>query len=192
MIIYKVTNLINNKIYIGKKVEDRKTYYGSGTAIKLAINKYGKKNFKKEILEKCNAKEELNKREIYWIEKLNSKFPNGYNLTDGGEGVAGVTEETKEKIKIARKKQIMLPWTLERRKKTIESLRGKKLSEKHKKKISLAHVGKKHTNETRRKMSLSRKGEKRTEKQKENMRKAWVLRKIKYGESGGNQHKFKS
>ena len=53
--IYKITNLIDNKIYIGKSTRCNKWYiehyYGSGIVIKQAIAKYGKQNFKKEILE---------------------------------------------------------------------------------------------------------------------------------------------
>ena len=67
MNIYKITNLVNGKIYIGKDTKDRKDYYGSGIVIKQAIKKYGKENFKKEILEKCSEYETLNEKEKYWI-----------------------------------------------------------------------------------------------------------------------------
>ena len=87
--IYKTENLVNGKIYIGKhstdKLEDG--YLGSGLILKHAIKKYGKKNFKKIILEYCDTDEKLNDREIYWIkeEKSNINY-GGYNLTEGGEG----------------------------------------------------------------------------------------------------------
>jgi len=85
-VIYKITNLINNKIYVGKDVKNRSYYYGSGKVLKFAIKKYGKENFKKEIIEECD-KEQLSKREVYWIKKLRSNTANiGYNLTSGGEG----------------------------------------------------------------------------------------------------------
>jgi len=50
--IYKTTNILNNKIYIGKKESSSfvETYYGSGTVLKQAIKKYGQENFKIEIL----------------------------------------------------------------------------------------------------------------------------------------------
>ena len=51
MRIYIVTNLINNKIYIGKESRNRNNYFGSGLLINRAIEKYGIINFKKEILE---------------------------------------------------------------------------------------------------------------------------------------------
>jgi hypothetical protein len=73
MIIYKTTNLINGKIYIGQtKHPDNKRYLGSGTYIKKSIKKYGRQNFLRETLEVCNTQQELNERELYWINKLNS------------------------------------------------------------------------------------------------------------------------
>lgn len=86
MIVYKTINLITRKIYIGKSVKENKNYFGSGKIIKKAIKKYGIKNFKKEILEYCSSQKELNEKEIYWIKKLNSKIPNGYNILSGGTG----------------------------------------------------------------------------------------------------------
>ena len=73
MIIYKTTNLINGKIYIGKDSNNNPDYYGSGTALKKAISKYGKENFKKETLDSC-TKENINEREIYWISETNYKI----------------------------------------------------------------------------------------------------------------------
>lgn len=88
MVIYKITNKINNKIYVGKfgrPMCEFKTYYGSGTIIKRAILKYGLENFTKEIIDTATTTPELNEKEIYWISKLDAKNV-GYNLTDGGDG----------------------------------------------------------------------------------------------------------
>jgi group I intron endonuclease len=85
MVIYKTTNLVNGKFYIGKDVKNKKSYLGSGKVLKQAIQKYGKDNFKKEILERCNTLEELDEREKYWIKELKA-IENGYNLTEGGTG----------------------------------------------------------------------------------------------------------
>jgi group I intron endonuclease len=82
MIIYKTTNLINGKSYVGQQSTDIKTYLGSGKILEFAIKKYGVENFKKEIIEECLTREELNKREIYWIKKLNPV----YNIHEGGYG----------------------------------------------------------------------------------------------------------
>jgi len=87
MIIYKTTNLINGKIYIGKDKINKDRYFGSGTILKNAIKKYKKKNFKKEILEHCDNEDHLNEREKYWIKKLKSQDRNiGYNIDGGGHG----------------------------------------------------------------------------------------------------------
>jgi group I intron endonuclease len=85
MIIYKTTNLINGKFYVGKDAKNRKYYLGSGKVLRLAIEKYGKENFKKEILEVCSSLEELSEREKYWIKALDS-INSGYNITEGGTG----------------------------------------------------------------------------------------------------------
>lgn len=87
MIVYKTTNLVNGKIYIGQDSKNNPNYLGSGYIFLKAFNKYGKENFKKEILEHCQTKEELNDKEIYWIEKLNSTNSKvGYNIATGGQG----------------------------------------------------------------------------------------------------------
>ena len=67
MIIYKTTNLINGKIYIGQDSKNDPKYIGSGYLLIKSIKKYGKNNFKKEILEICQNKFDLNIREIFWI-----------------------------------------------------------------------------------------------------------------------------
>ena len=92
--IYKTTNLINGKIYIGQKKSTiflDSDYLGSGVRLKSAIKHYGKENFKVELLEECYSREQLNDREIYYIGKYNSQdLTIGYNLTKGGDGVGGL------------------------------------------------------------------------------------------------------
>jgi hypothetical protein len=85
MVIYKTTNLLNGKYYVGKDEKNNPKYLGSGKILKTAITKYGLENFKKEILESCKTKEELNEKEVYWINSL-SAITLGYNITDGGTG----------------------------------------------------------------------------------------------------------
>ena len=87
--IYKTTNLINGKIYIGQHKSDvfDNSYYGSGKLIGRAITKYGKENFSCEIIEECFNKKQMSEAEKFWIDKFQS-FPKtgiGYNLTPGGE-----------------------------------------------------------------------------------------------------------
>lgn len=95
MIIYKTTNLINGKIYIGQDSNNNPLYYGSGKLLKAAIKKYGKKNFRKEVIEECNSIDELNDREVYWIDKFQSTNNQiGYNISIGGsEGDRSIGHE---------------------------------------------------------------------------------------------------
>jgi len=87
-IIYKTTNLINGKIYIGQDSNNNENYFGSGKILKRAIKKYGKENFKKEILEIVDDLTILDEREIYWINELNSTDRNiGYNISKGGQSI---------------------------------------------------------------------------------------------------------
>lgn len=87
MVIYKTTNLVNNKIYIGKDKFNKKEYLGSGLILNYAIQKYGIQNFKKDIIQMCTTEEELNNAEIYWINYYNSTDKKiGYNIALGGAG----------------------------------------------------------------------------------------------------------
>lgn len=86
--IYKITNTIDGKCYIGQSIhiEYRWIQHCSSnydSVIHRAIEKYGKSNFTFQILEECN-KESLDEREQYWIKKYNSIVPNGYNVLSGG------------------------------------------------------------------------------------------------------------
>lgn len=88
MHIYKITNIVNNKIYIGQTTKSiNSSYLGSGTIIIKAVKKYGKDSFIKEVLEVLEDLCELSEREIYWIEYYNSTDRNiGYNISSGGNG----------------------------------------------------------------------------------------------------------
>lgn len=103
-VIYKITNKINGKLYVGQtrqKLNNRiKGHKHSKVkrGVDAAIKKYGGENFSIEVIEECPV-ESLDEREIFWIAKLNSKAPNGYNLTDGGDGGgSNPSKETRAKI----------------------------------------------------------------------------------------------
>lgn len=89
-IIYKITNKVNNKSYIGQtrySLEFRwrqHQHKKDNTYFHNAIKKYGVDNFELSVLEECDV-EQLNSREIFYIAKYNT-FQEGYNLTIGGEG----------------------------------------------------------------------------------------------------------
>lgn len=120
--IYITTNKINGKKYIRQKkyYGNHETYLGSGIALKNAINKYGRENFTRKIIEECETKEKLDEREKYWIKYYNAaNSDNFYNITNGGDGGFGsgknspwygkhLSQETKDKLsKIKRGKTIL-------------------------------------------------------------------------------------
>ena len=88
--IYKTTNKLNDKIYIGQKKSDiflENKYLGSGKYLKHAINKYGAENFTVDFVDKADSREQLSKLEIYYIALYNSTDKTiGYNIAKGGIG----------------------------------------------------------------------------------------------------------
>jgi len=85
-IIYKITNKLNGKIYVGKSKYNMDDYFGSGIIITHAIKKYGIENFTKEIIVECDDAE-IDELEGYWIEQLNARDKSvGYNISSGGQG----------------------------------------------------------------------------------------------------------
>lgn len=86
-IIYKTTNLVNGKFYIGQTTLHDENYLGSGDILKKALIKYGRHNFKKETIDMGNTQQQLNESEAYWIKYYKDKYPNLiYNLSEGGQG----------------------------------------------------------------------------------------------------------
>lgn len=87
MVIYLTKNLINGKKYIGKDSNNNPKYLGSGVLLLKDIKKFGRSNFKKEILEHCENDEELAARESFWIKKHKAIESNMYyNLIDYNTG----------------------------------------------------------------------------------------------------------
>lgn len=88
-VVYKTTNIVNNKIYVGlhstNNINDN--YIGSGYVLKEAIKKYGKSKFRKEILYVFNSRDEARKMEASIVDKDFCKRKDTYNLTEGGMGV---------------------------------------------------------------------------------------------------------
>jgi hypothetical protein len=100
-IIYKTTNLVNNKIYIGKhktnNLED--DYLGSGNILDSAIKKYGKDKFKRETLYILETEEEMNKMESEIVDEEFVARLDTYNLRRGGNGGF-----SREEAKLGRRK----------------------------------------------------------------------------------------
>lgn len=98
--IYKTTNMVNGKIYVGQHIADTFTekYKGSGLKLKASIKKYGNNNFKVELLQECLSLQELNDSEMLWIKELNSTDDRiGYNIKLGGNN-APWSEEVKQRM----------------------------------------------------------------------------------------------
>lgn len=143
-IIYRTTNRINGKFYIGihSTFDYDDGYIGSGTAIKAAIEKYGKDKFYRKILFVYDTREEALKKEEELVDQTFIKSNNNYNLTIGGvSGIAfaskNITQITKDKIGKANK--------------------GKIVSEETKEKIRLARIGTKRSKQTCLKLKNSNK-----------------------------------
>lgn len=162
-IIYKTTCLLNGKIYIGQhEVHSLKKfdtwYLGSGKLLLRAVEKYGKENFKREIICKVNTQKMANKFEEFFIKKYNSTdLSIGYNILSGSpyennplkipeiaERVAEAnrgkiwSDEIKEKIS----KSVSETMTKERRGMISKQHKGKIISEETKNKISKSVSGK--------------------------------------------------
>ena len=131
--IYKTTNLLDGKFYIGKHACRCKkcSYMGSGKYLKDVIKKYGKDNFKKEVLFILNSEEEMNEKEKDLVTEDFVKRDDTYNLGIGGQGGLLLREG---------------------------NFFGKKHTEKSKKQMSKSHLGSTHREETKKQISMNRKG----------------------------------
>ena len=177
--IYLVTDTTNGMKYTGQHhyhIEGQldPNYHGSGTIISK-IYKKRPETLKEEYIKTCYSEEEMNSDEQHYIEVFDTLWPNGYNLTKGGDGVLP-SEETRIKMSKSHKGKIPpnkgIPMNEEQKKKLSESLKGRNvwnkgipMSEEQKKKLSEINKGqippnkgKHHTEESKRKMSKSHKG----------------------------------
>ena len=189
--IYLITDTTNGMKYTGKHhyhIEGQldPNYHGSGTIIKN-IYKKRPETLKEEYIKTCYSEEEMCSDEQYYIKVFKTLWPNGYNLTEGGDGLIPC-EETRKKLSKAHKGKIL---SEEHRRKISETHMGLQSGEKHpfygkhhteetRRKLSNSHkglcvgekhpfYGKHHTEETRRKLSNSHKGKHHTEESKKKM-----------------------
>lgn len=153
--IYKATNLVNGKIYIGQTIKtlrerllehkrDSKRLKHRNIAFYNAINKYGFDNFNWCIIDSGLSKGELDEKEVYWINFYKSYIhhndSNGYNSTLGGDGLYGY----KPSIETIKKQVESRKWyrhSEKTKKKQSESHKGRKKSEKHKENLSKSRIG---------------------------------------------------
>ena len=89
MVVYKITNQLNGKPYVGQtsqSIEKRFLQHSKAdTPLGQAMRDCGIENFTIEVIEECNTPEQAKKQECFWIKALKCKVPNGYNRSNGGE-----------------------------------------------------------------------------------------------------------
>jgi group I intron endonuclease len=154
MIIYKVTNKVNGKCYVGQTIQKlekriqghlKESKMENNRPFLLSIKKYGIDNFLFEVIDTAKNLIELDDKEIYWIDKYNTISPHGYNITKGGQGKKiESTEELKKSISTGLKSSQKWQTTLnseEYKRKMNENFfysnKGKKFKQEHKEKIWL-------------------------------------------------------
>lgn len=181
--VYKTTNIINGKFYIGvhkHKTPHDKSYIGSGITLKRAIQKYGIENFHNEVISYHGTHEDAYKHEAQIVNDELINTDECYNMIRGGKG-GGLTKTflSEERLEIMRR-----PKSEETKRKISEKLMGKSyiteagrkklseigkgnsyakgnshsLTEETKKKISAARMGIVYSEDTKAKISANRKG----------------------------------
>ena len=169
--VYKITNTVNNKSYIGISVNEpekdriQKHLSGKGNRVLAnAVKKYGKDAFTYEVLEANVFDEFLPDLEVAYIANCNTIAPHGYNLTHGGDNHKKLSADTRRKMSEAHKgkknHQFGRRHSVSTRRKMSEAHKGKKLSTEARRKMSETRKGRKHSTETRRKISEAKKGRK--------------------------------
>lgn len=181
-LVYKVINLINNKIYIGVHSTNNlnDNYLGSGNVLKKALIKYGKENFIKKILFICECREHalIIESEIVNLDFIEQK--DTYNMITGGFGCFSISNETRQKISDSNKGKKR---TEETKRKIGNAHKGKKISDEQKlllsnlKKDSMIGIGNpmyglKHSEESKLKMKLKKINKKLSEDHKRKLSKA--------------------
>lgn len=165
--IYKITNLLNGKMYIGQhttsNIDDG--YMGSGKIILRALKKYGKENFRKEWLMFCEDADELNYMERVYVDQTWVDRSDTYNLNLGGE-CQKVSEQTRKKISESSKgkrfsEETKRKLSIKAKNNPVKYWKGKKIPDEYIRKMSEAHKGIKTgcrlSAESRRKISEKRK-----------------------------------
>lgn len=188
--VYIITNTINGKKYIGQRKwkypNKEDNYMGSGTLLFQSYKKYGKENFNKTIIDWANSKEELDKKEQYWIKLYNAtESEEFYNIIGGGTGGetwSYLSKNKQEKIKkhlqyVAVQKGLKPPvqygkdnYFYNKHFLGEENPRyGSHLTEEQKENLRNKRLGIKLTEETKQKQSVSAKTSKKAQEQRDNL-----------------------
>lgn len=196
MLIYKCTNRINGKLYIGKTISTLATRRKghevdsfnntSGSIFLRALNKYGLENFDWVVICEVGGADELNDLERFYILKLDTRIPNGYNITEGGDGgdtlfnhprKQQIIEKRRESIQNfvnslseEERKQKYTAHSSPLRNKTWEEFFGEEKATEMKKNLSEKCTGYRHTPEAIEKISQTGQGRIVSEETKEKIR----------------------
>lgn len=158
-VVYYIVNTINGKMYVGQTINFKKRikeHEYSDQYIDRAIKKYSWENFLCGVIKSCASKDEMDKWEKFFIIALNTKS-NGYNLTDGGEGIVGLerTPEHCAKISVAKKGK---PFSPEHCANIAEGKKGKTHSPEHNAKIGATLKGIPKSHEHRKNIVKAKRG----------------------------------
>lgn len=110
MIIYKATNILNGKAYVGQTVRSldvriREHLRKKDTYFDKALSKYGINSFRFEIIDSAKTVQELNAKEVFWINFFNTFGENGYNMCEGGGNTTGFHHSEHSKKAMSEKKK---------------------------------------------------------------------------------------
>jgi len=156
--IYKITNLENRKLYIGKTKRSLNKRLSEHLRQKTnkhfdyAVKKYGRNKFQIKEIDRCYNLKELTKKEKYWINFLDVQNPNhGYNIKEGGDD---------GKLSLEARKRLCKLKSKEHAQNISRGLTGRKCSQEHIENNRKAQLNKKLSESTKNKMGLSRSGKK--------------------------------
>ncbi len=164
--IYKVTCIVNGKIYVGQTTmgvanrwydHQSEALAGRGHLLSKAIRKYGVGNFAIETVAQAQNQDALNDLEINLIKTLECRAPRGYNLTEGGSR-GKHAPESKAKMSASHTGKRLTPEHIANILKAGVIGTGRAMTEEEKAKISTANLGSVRSLETRAKMSAAKKG----------------------------------
>lgn len=184
--VYMIEHVDTGRRYVGKSVDIEARVIShfepsrrarSASFLHSAISKYGRDSFRWSVLEECPDDESARRCEVVWIRALKSKAPNGFNLTEGGDGAAGLSPSPETRAKVSRalvgirrseltrarmseaqkgnnyfKGQRQSPTT---RAKISAALKGHPVSVAAREKMSKAKLGRRHSDVTKARMSAS-------------------------------------
>jgi group I intron endonuclease len=174
--VYLITNKVNGKKYVGqttksvlKRFAQHLKGIGGAERLSRAVKKYGASSFSVVVLGVATSREDLDSKEMYWVEVHQTRSPGGYNLTGGGKGTTSPSDETRFRQRMAK---LGKPLSEEHRKNAAEATRARyrrEDEEGHTRKRSIetrermreSHLGLTQSDETKEKRAAKLRGKKR-------------------------------